>query len=67
MHSRLFLAGPLMVRITPDGSPSMQEYRKKILQDMIAVKKVGTCSSKKVRSSLIDEQSDKDLVFLLVG
>ncbi len=32
--------GPLSVVITPDGSPSMQEYRKKVLQDLVERKNV---------------------------
>lgn len=33
--------GPLNVVITPDGSPSMQEYRKKVLQDLVERKNNG--------------------------
>lgn len=34
--------GPLSVRITPDGSPSMQEYRKRILEDLVQKSNVRT-------------------------
>jgi hypothetical protein len=33
--------GPLRVKITPDGSPSMQEYRKKVLEELVTKKKAG--------------------------
>lgn len=35
------LVAPLNVVITPDGSPSMQEYRKKVLQDLVERKNNG--------------------------
>jgi len=38
---RSFSAAPLRVVITPDGSPSMQEYRKKVLQDLVERKNIG--------------------------